>query len=79
MKRTNPTQDVLEAVLEAAAREFDNLAEALNYLSETAGDQGLRMLLIQLSDRASVARTDILEVLEGDEVAHEPQVALQND
>lgn len=57
----------MQTALKAAADEFDSLAGVLSYLGETADDQGLRILLIQLSDRATRAQADILRVLKGSE------------
>ena len=61
--------DVIQTALKSAAGEFDSLADVLNYLGETADDEGLRILLMQLSDRATGAQADILRVLEGSEAA----------
>lgn len=66
--------ELMRTALKDAAGEFDSLSAVLNYLGETADDQGLRMLLIQLSDRAVAAQADINRVLEGSEAAQLAQI-----
>ena len=64
MNGMNPMQSALKD----AARTFDNLAQSLDYLAETANDKGLRLLLIGLSNQASAAQESIIELLGDAEV-----------